>query len=331
MDFLPDPDQQALAAATRDFVSARFPLQGGPAEIDHAQWCELAGMGWLGLAADEEIGGAGATLVDEAFVFREIGRGLVPGPVLSTLAAARLAHWAGAPDLAAELIAGHRRVARAVAADGGLLVMWPREAAIALVIDERGGMLHPIPEDPELHPGIEDGTAVARITQAQLGAPLARIDDGETLSRLRRLVLIHTAAQLAGIAQATTDQAVEHAKSRVQFGKPIGAFQAIKHKCADMATNALAADNLMFFAALNESLSPAGSDYHVLAAAAFCRRAAFANVRANVQIHGAMGFTVETSAHRFVKRTHALCAGEDLGRAARRLGSLRRPTDRERL
>ena len=331
MDFLPDPEQQALAEATRDFVSARFPLQGGPADLDDAGWKEIAEMGWLGLAADEAIGGAGATLVDEAFVFREIGRGLVPGPILSTLAAARLAWWAGQSDLAAEIVAGNRRVARAVPADGALLIVGPREAALALVIGEHGAALHPIPEEPELHPGIEDGTVVARIPDTGLGAPVARIDDTEALSRLRGLVLILTSAQLAGIAQATTDQATEHAKNRVQFGKPIGAFQAIKHKCADMATNALAADNLTFFAALNDTLSAHGSDYHALAAAAFCRRAAFANVRANVQIHGAMGFTVETSAHRFVKRTHVLCTGEDLGRAARRLGNLRCPSDRETL
>lgn len=329
MDFLPDSDQQALAEATRDFVSARFPLRGGPIEVDEAEWKELAAMGWLGLAAGEEIGGAGATLVDEAFLFREIGRGLVPGPILSTLAGARLAWWAGRPDLAADLVAGNQRVARVIAADDRLLVLGPGEARLALVLGDDGAALHPLPADPELRPGIEDGTVVARVDGAELGDAVARIDDVGSLSRLRRLMLILTSAQLAGIAQATTAHAVEHAKTRVQFGKPIGAFQAIKHKCADMATNALAADNLMFFAALNES--PAGSDFHALAAAAFCRRAAFANARANVQIHGAMGFTVETSAHRFVKRTHVLCAGEDLGQAARRLGGLRRPNDRETL
>lgn len=326
MDFLPDSDQQALADATRDFVRARFPLQHNAAEVDDGQWKEIAEFGWLGLGADEEVGGAGATLVDEGFVFREVGRGLVPGPILSTLAAGRLAWWAGETDLAASLIGGERRAARAVEADadGTLLVLDPRGADVALLIGDRGAALHPMPDEPELHPGMEDGTVVARINADQLGEPLARLTDDDAVARLRRLILILTSAQLAGIAQATTDMACEHAKNRVQFGKPIGAFQAIKHKCADMATNALAADNLMFFAALNETLSASGSELHAQAAAAFGRRAAFANVRANVQIHGAMGFTVETHAHRYVKRTHVLSASEELGRSARRLGKLRR-------
>jgi alkylation response protein AidB-like acyl-CoA dehydrogenase len=115
--------------------------------------------------------------------------------------------------------------------------------------------------------------------------------------------------------------ATQHAKNRAQFGKPIGAFQAIKHKCADMATNALAADNVTFFAALSETVA-SDSDYHALAAAACCRRAAFANARASVQIHGAMGFTVENSAHRFVKRTHTLCVAESFDKAAELLGGL---------
>jgi alkylation response protein AidB-like acyl-CoA dehydrogenase len=327
MDFLPDADQQALVDATRDFVASRFPLRGCPTQPDDVHWKEIAALGWLGLAADEEAGGAGASVVDEALVFREIGRGLVPGPILSTLAAARLASWAGAPSLATELIEGRRRAARAVPTgpDGGLLVTDPSGSALVLVIGEHAAALHALPEDVELSPGIEDTTVIGRIGIGDLPVPLVSSDDVDTVGRLRRLLAILTSAHLAGIAGATRDLATTHATERIQFAKPIGAFQAIKHKCADMATQALAADNVMFFAALTEATTPTGSDYHTLAAATFCRRAAFANARTNVQIHGAMGFTVEDSAHRFVKRTHALCAAEGFSDAARRLGALPNP------
>lgn len=327
MDFLPDPDQLALAAATRDFLEARFPIQRVRADVDNAQWSEIAQLGCLGLAADGEVGGAGATLLDEAFVFREVGRSLAPGPILSTLAAARVAEIAGNAGLAADLIVGKERAGRAVVADnnGAALVVDPCDARYALLVDEHRAVLYQMPESPAIHPGIEDGTVLARLTAASFGPAVAHVDNPAELGRLRRMLLILTSAQLAGIALATTDSATEHAKNRTQFGKPIGAFQAIKHKCADMATSAFAADNLMFMAALNETSNSSESDYDALAAAAFCRRAALANARGNIQIHGAMGFTAETSAHRYVKRVHLLCALEGLGHAGRRLGRLPHP------
>jgi alkylation response protein AidB-like acyl-CoA dehydrogenase len=334
MDFLPDTDQQALADATRDFIVHRFPLNDCPVLLDDVHWKEIAELGWLGLATDEDAGGAGATLVDEAFVFREVGRGLVPGPILTTLAAARLAAWTGDSALAAELIGGRTRVARAVpatAAGDRLLITDAPGSALTLIVDEASAALYATPIDLELSPGLEDGTVLGRVRTDDLGTPVLGTEDAEIVARLRRVLSILTSAQLAGITGATRDLATEYAKDRVQFGKPIGAFQAIKHRCADMAVNALAAENVMFFAALAETTTMAGSEFHVLAAAAFCRRAAFANVRANVQIHGALGFTVEDSAHRFVKRTHALCSVEGFGRAATRLGTLAHPNASEEL
>jgi alkylation response protein AidB-like acyl-CoA dehydrogenase len=334
MDFLPNADQQALAEATRDFTGQRLPLNDCPVRLDDVHWKEIAELGWLGLATDEDAGGAGASLVDEAFVFREIGRGLVPGPILTTLAAGRLAAWVGDSVLAAELVEGRTRVARAVVGprEGDrLLITEAPGSALTLLVDQSSATLYETPADLELRPGLEDGTVLGRATAESMGAPVLTTEDVVTVARLRRVLSILTSAQLAGIAGATMDLATEHAKSRIQFGKPIGAFQAIKHRCADMAINALAADNVMFFAALTETMTAPGSEYNALAAAAFCRRAALANVRTNVQIHGAMGFTVEDSAHRFVKRTHALCSVEGFGRAAMRLGMLARPNASEEL
>lgn len=322
MDFLPDSDQEALVEATQDYVRSRFPL-GDPTALDDVRWKELAELGWLGLAADEAVGGAGATLLDEVFVFRELGRGVVGGPILTTLASARLAAWTGNAALASELVTGQKRVARAIEMPGEdrLLVLDPEETAMVLVVDDDRIAAYETPSLGELTPGLEDGTTVGHLDRADLGAPAVFSDDPKTVGALRRVLSILTSAQLAGIAGATSDLAVRYAKDRVQFGKPIGAFQAIKHKCADMATNALAADNVAFFAALTESTTE-GSDYHALAAAAFTRRAALANARSNVQIHGAMGFTVEDSAHRFVKRAHTLSLTEAFGESATRLGSL---------
>jgi alkylation response protein AidB-like acyl-CoA dehydrogenase len=325
VDFLPDADQDALVEATRQYIQSRVPLADSIARLDDIRWKEIAELGWLGLAAAEDAGGAGATLLDEVFVFREIGRGLVPGPILTTLAAARLAAWTGDVALSAELIGGQARVSRAVPLPGDddrLLVLDPEDSALVLVVDADRATLYTTPQRLEPSAGLEDETSVGHTTREQLGTASALADDGRTVSRLRRVLSILTSAQLAGICGATRDLATEFAKNRVQFGKPIGAFQAIKHKCADMATNALAADNVTFFAALTETSEESDADFCALAAASCCRRAGFANARANIQIHGAMGFTVEDSAHRFVKRTHTLCATESFDRAAGLLGGL---------
>jgi alkylation response protein AidB-like acyl-CoA dehydrogenase len=325
VDFLPDADQDALSQATRQYIGSRAPLGDSMARLDDLRWKEISELGWLGLATAQDAGGAGATLLDEVFVFREIGRGLVPGPILTTLAAARLAAWTGHTALAADLIGGQMRVARAIPLPGDkdrLLVLDPEDSALVLMIDGHGAALHTIPARLDSSPGLEDETSVGQVGRADLGPASIVADDRRTVTRLRRVLAVLTCAQLAGISGATRDLAIEHAKNRIQFGKPIGAFQAIKHRCADMATQALAADNVTFFAALTEMAGAIDSDYHALAAAACCRRAAFANARANVQIHGAMGFTVEDSAHRFVKRTHTLCATESFDRAAELLGGL---------
>ena len=256
MDFLPDADQDALIEATRQYIWSRLPLTDSLARLDDVRWKEISELGWLGLATDEHAGGAGATLLDEVFVFREVGRGLVPGPILTTLAAARLAAWTGQTTLSTELIAGQARVARAVPLPGDtdrLSVLDAEDSALVLLVDRDRVALYDTPQRLEPSAGLEDGTSVGHAGRTDLGPASVADDDGRTVGRLRRVLSILTSAQLAGICGATRDLATEYAKTRVQFGKPIGAFQAIKHKCADMATDALAADNVTFFAALTES------------------------------------------------------------------------------
>jgi alkylation response protein AidB-like acyl-CoA dehydrogenase len=333
VDFLPDTDQIALVDSTRDFILSRFPLNqtsgdhAAASVIDEIRWKEIAELGWLGLATEEEHGGFGATLLEEAFVFREIGRALIPGPILSTLAAARLASWTTNTDLTQRLVSGQVRVSRAVLVPGSgntddtVLLNDPQGSALTLLVTLTTASLSAAPTNVELTPGIEDGVMVGRTTASAYGETLIRTDEPAVVSALARVLSILTSAQLAGIAAATRDLATEHAKARAQFGKPIGAFQAIKHRCADMAINAHAAENVMFLAALTESQAPSDTDFDALAAAVFCRRAAFDNARANIQIHGAMGFTVESTAHRFLKRAHSLSGTEGFGSASYRLAA----------
>jgi hypothetical protein len=114
------------------------------------------------------------------------------------------------------------------------------------------------------------------------------------------------AAYLAGIAQATLAMATAYALVREQFGQPIGAFQAIKHSCADMAVRAAGAEAQSFYAAVTWGSSGTSSAVEIACARWLSREAAIANAKANIQIHGAMGFTAECDAHLYLKRALAV-------------------------
>jgi alkylation response protein AidB-like acyl-CoA dehydrogenase len=126
----------------------------------------------------------------------------------------------------------------------------------------------------------------------------------EVATRLTDTARVLTAAMLAGIAERSVELSVGYAKQRVQYGKLIGSFQAVKHRCAEMAVRAESgwAITALAAVALANDLPHAGFD----AAAAFsvARSAALANARDNIQNHGAIGFTSEHVAHRYVKRAH---------------------------
>jgi alkylation response protein AidB-like acyl-CoA dehydrogenase len=107
---------------------------------------------------------------------------------------------------------------------------------------------------------------------------------------------------LAGMAQATTDQSVGYAKDREQFGQPVGGFQAVKHRCADMAIQSEVANCQVLYAALALRDGLDDGPFHAHAARVVAARAAIANSQVNVQNHGGIGFTWEHTAHRFVTR-----------------------------
>jgi len=116
------------------------------------------------------------------------------------------------------------------------------------------------------------------------------------------LPTVLVAAELAGIATATADQSTQYAKDREQFGQPVGGFQAVKHRCADMAVRAEAATSLVRYASLAVRDGHHDARFHAEAARAVAAAAAVDNAQINVQNHGGIGFTWEHTAHRYVTR-----------------------------
>ena len=121
---------------------------------------------------------------------------------------------------------------------------------------------------------------------------------------LRGLVL--ASAMHVGIAEACRDLSVEHAKNRIQFGRPIGVNQAVKHRCADMAVAAEAALQQMVYAALSLQEGNSDAELHALAARIISTKAALSNASEAIQVHGGMGYTFEHDVHLYLKRAHIL-------------------------
>jgi len=278
-------------------------------------WGQLSELGWLGISLAEDMGGIALGPVEEALAAEMLGRHLLTPSFLATVVAARLAAGAGQSELAQALAAGERRAALGLSQAGaGTIAAHARAGDLLLTIADGGIALWPVEavtDQDDVHWGLP-------VQEARLGAPLASSADADLLAFANLL----GAANLAGIATQSCELGVEYAKVREQFGQPIGAFQAVKHHCANMAINAYGARELVNHAAM--AMEDGDPDAQRLASAAmsFSLRAARANGGLCIQIHGGMGFSAECDAHQFLKRAHLIeAAFGGIGAVRRRLVS----------
>ncbi len=303
MDFQLSPDQEALQQGIRSFCDGRVPvekLRELERGFDRALWRELAEMGVFNLRLPEADSGVGLGAADAVLVFAELGRRLVPGPLIFT-------------QLAAGLIDGADRGEAVVggldlfAGDAGPLLIEHLDSLDALLVlrpdgvyrvDPSGLMGKPIgvPLDPL--------TPLHHIESIPEGERVAGPQDAERL-RLEGAAL--AAGQLLGIAEATAELAVDYAKKREQFGRPIGGFQAVKHILADMFVRQEVARAAAYAAGATID-DPAVGDVAraVSAAKVTAGDAAHKNARACIQVHGGMGYTWEVPAHYYLKRSYVL-------------------------
>jgi alkylation response protein AidB-like acyl-CoA dehydrogenase len=306
-------DQRAIASAAAELLTAHAAKPGwyatapdGPA-ADLAFWSSCADLGWFCLGIPEDRGGVGCGPVEELLLFRELGRFLAPGPFLPTVAAGWVAAGAGRDDLAAELFAGRTRAGllvgdRLLGGETGGAVLVPGEAGFELrAISELTGAV-----------SVDESVRLSRVT---VGARIAGFADPLLLARAELLV----AAVQVGIAEAVRDASVAHAKTRQQFGRPIGSFQAVKHRCAEMAIRCYAAYAQTLLAAGHLELRSPDAAFHAAAAKTVASSAARRNVADNIQNHGAIGFTQEHVAGRFARRALVMHQCLDVSRTASRV------------
>jgi alkylation response protein AidB-like acyl-CoA dehydrogenase len=344
MDLTLGAEQELLVAAARSFLARTCPLarvralERDPSGFDPTHWRELAGLGWLGLELPAEDGGGGLGFLETVLLLEEMGRVLLPSPFLATVVlAAPLVLALGSPAqrrrwlpriAAGEAVAtlalaepGWRDPleppALAAEGDGGnvrlsgtkLFVPFASEADVLLVVTagaslvalERGApgvtctRLATLGGDPAYEVGFE------RARGEPVGAPGAA---GPALARALDRGAVGTLAFMVGAAERALELTLEHAKTREQFGRPIGSFQAVAHRCVDMRSDIDALRYLVYQAAwtLAAGREPALA---VGAAQAFgveALRRVFMHAH---QVHGAIGFSTEHDLHLFTRRAKA--------------------------
>ncbi|MFF5828312.1 acyl-CoA dehydrogenase family protein [Streptomyces bacillaris] len=336
MDLQLSDDQRALRSGMRDLLGAVFDRdrlraaveRGGT--VDRGLWRELGAAGLFALRLPEEAGGVGLGLPEAVLLFEEAGRALLPGPLVAThLAAGAVEGAAEGEAVVTALEGGGRPVAHLAEADavlagpgvltdpGALMGSGVRAGSGALtgsgvltgealegVVAGAGPVRSLDPLTP-LHRA--EGLAAAAMGLARgseayqaeglAGAASGLAGGSEAYpGALCREGALLTAAEQLGSATRTTEMAVQHARTRKQFGAPIGSFQAVKHLCADMLARTEPARSALYAAALT------ADPVEIAAAKLLADEAAVRNARDCLQIHGGMGFTWEADVHLHLKR-----------------------------
>lgn len=300
MDFWPTDDQLALQEGVRSFCQGRFPfdtlhdIEAAGGRIERSTWKDIADMGVFSLRND------GFGVSDAALVFEELGRALVPGPLVATYLAAT--HLADAGAASGDTIVGLSEVAEPVT-----VIEFADDLDVLLLLDSNGvRRMAPdaLPTDAVERP-VNPLTPLRVAHAVTAGGELVLSGDAARALRLEGTLL--TAAMQVGVAFAAIDLAVEYAKGREQFGRPIGQFQAVKHMCADMLTRAEVARSATYAAAANlEGKGEDDAEHSVRVAKMLAGDAAIFCGKTGIQVHGGMGFTWEVNAQRYWKSATVL-------------------------
>ncbi|MEV6481346.1 acyl-CoA dehydrogenase family protein [Streptomyces sp. NPDC051576] len=263
MRFQLTDDQRALRDGVRGLLARRFDGEALRAAVerpglDRSLWRELGRAGFFALRVPEAAGGVGLGLPEAVLAFEEAGRVLLPGPLVAThMAAADMPGAAAGETVVAGVDAG--------------FVEWLDAADVVL----------------------GDASGAVPLRSVDPLTPLHRVPAGVVADPVAVLL---TAAEQLGTAARVGELAVQHARTREQFGQPIGAFQAVKHLCAQALVRVEVARAAVYAAAVT------ARPVDIAAARLLADEAAVRGARDCLQVHGGMGFTWESEVHLHLKR-----------------------------
>jgi alkylation response protein AidB-like acyl-CoA dehydrogenase len=341
-------EQQAIKSTAHDFLAARYrserirELAESENGFEQSDWDEMAELGWTGLALPEEWGGQGLGIVELAVLFEEMGYALAPSPLFSNTIAGLALALCGSDDqrerhlrpLAAGLLRGTPALwdAGSPASPGGF-TMQARADGDGLLLDGEKVLVM----DAAAADFFVVASADGRRHLVERGAAGVTVTPATSIDLTRRLysvrfdgvrvaaedtmpaeaaeyfpvffrLCVALAAESTGIAQRTMDMAVAYAKDRRQFGRPIGSYQAVSHRCAQMLLETENARSAVYGAAWAADAEPASLPKAASMAKAYASDAGWRVPDASIQVHGGIGFTWEHDLHFFLKRGRANAA-----------------------
>jgi len=326
MDFGFTDDQREIQRTARDLLADRARLErvrehAEAAQTDEALWKELSELGWPGIALEQEHGGQGLGTIELSILCEELGRSIAPVPFLPSVLAGTLIEHAGSASQRERWLPGlasGETIGALGVAVGGIaeLVIGAPEAQVIVLLDEEHSACVLTPEEAEVTPvaSIDSTRSTARVSApGNAGEPL----EGDVSSAVDR-ALVAVSSELVGVCDRALEMTLAYVKQRKQFGVPVGAYQAVSHRCAQMLLDTEKARSTTAFAAWT-----ADSDPEQLAAAAAMAKAAGSDAGREVtasaiQAHGGIGFTWEADVHWLYKRAQldaALLGGAKFHRA----------------
>jgi alkylation response protein AidB-like acyl-CoA dehydrogenase len=338
-------EQEAIRSTAHDFLASRFKsermreIAGSDDGTDAQGWTEMAELGWAGLALPEEWGGQGLGVVDLAVLFEEMGYALAPSPLFSNTVVG-LALAQGASDQQKErwlrpLAEGTARGTQAMVdagstgtpgaypmkaeADGDGIVLNGKKELVAdaagaafFLVATSDGRRHIVPADadgvsvsPEISIDTTRRLSTVNFDGVKVPADQTLPGHGAEWERVYLIGAVALAAESTGVAQRTLEMAVAYAKDREQFGRPIGAYQAVSHRCAQMLLETENSRSAVYGAAWAADADPDALPLSASMAKAYASDAGWRVPDASIQVHGGIGFTWEHDLHFFLKRGRA--------------------------
>ncbi len=314
MNFDFTDDQQSIKATAREFLADRFKLErvrqlAEAGEYDDGLWRELSELGWPGIFVDEEHGGQGLGVVELVILMEELGYALAPSPFFSNVAAGLMLQHAGSEDQKERwlpgIASGQSLGSVGFVSNGAALVPDAGSAAVIVIVDGDSAVLlesSAVRADPVKT--IDSTRRFARVEPAD-GESLGGASPGPSREALDAGIdraATALAGELVGVGQRAMEMAVEYARERQQFGRPIGAYQAISHRCAEMLLEVEGARSVVYYAGWAAENEPATLPLAASMAKAYASDAGWRATASALQVHGGIGFTWEHDLHFFLKR-----------------------------
>ena len=338
-------EQRQIKETAHEFLTARYKsdrvreLIETEHGFEQSDWEEMAGLGWPGLALPEEWGGQGLGAVELAVVFEEMGYTIAPSPLLSTTVAGLALTENGTDQQRDEflrpLASGEQRGTVALfdagtqarigeftmdaessgdglTLNGEKVLVMDAAAADFMLVATSDGRRHIVPTDaegvtitPEQSIDLTRRLHSVRFDGVQVPAAMTLQGAQEEYLPVLARACVAVSAELTGVSQRCLEMSVQYAGERQQFGRPIGSYQAVSHRCAEMLMETENSRSLTYYAAWTADAEPETLRHAASMAKAYASDAGWHVADNAIQVHGGIGFTWEHDLHFFLKRARA--------------------------